>query len=184
VRNGVKWIADSLWELLSPRKPRVPAARGGRQSQVATIRRKPRVERGKPDSGVQNRYAAVVEEMKRTYGVRIRKWRKNSSGVAYEIRYRNGDVVKLIESPYPRGPVSCAIFLHEIGHHAIGLGVHRPRCLEEYKVWMWALSEMRRRRFNVTASVEKRVHDSMKYAVAKARRRGMKSIPAELAAYL
>jgi hypothetical protein len=49
---------------------------------------------------------------------------------------------------------------------------------------MWALSEMRRRGLNVTAAVEKRVHDSMKYAVAKARRRGMKHIPAELAAYL
>ena len=133
---------------------------------------------------MQAKYDAVVEEMKRTYGVRIRKWRKSSSGVAYEIRYRNGDVVKLIEAPYPRGPVSCAIFLHEIGHHAIGLGVHRPRCLEEYKVWMWALAEMSTRGFNITDSVEKRVRDSMKYAVAKAKRRGMKGIPAELAEFV
>jgi hypothetical protein len=177
VRDGVKWIADSLWELITLRKPADSVTCRRRRSRVANIRRK-------PESGVQLRYDAVVEEMKRTYGVRIRKWRKNSSGVAYEIRYRNGDVVKLIESPYPRGPVSCAIFLHEIGHHVIGLGVYRPRCLEEYKVWMWALSEMRRRGLNVTAAVEKRVHDSMKYAVAKARRRGMKHIPAELAAYL
>jgi hypothetical protein len=32
--------------------------------------------------------------------------------------------------------------------------------------------------------VEKRVRDSMKYAVAKARRRGMKNVPAELVAFV
>lgn len=133
---------------------------------------------------MQSKYDAVVEEMKRAHSVRIRKWRKNSSGVAYEIRYRNGEVVKLIESPYPRGPVSCAIFLHEIGHHAIGLGVYRPRCLEEYQVWMWALGEMRNRGFNITPAVHKRVRDSLRYAVAKAKRRGMKGIPAELAEFV
>ena len=133
---------------------------------------------------MQERYDALVEEMKSTYGVRVRKWRKSSSGVAWTVRYiQSGRIVKLIESPYPRGPMSCAIFLHEIGHHAIGLGVHKPRCLEEYVVWVWALDTMRQRGFNVTPAVERRMERSMRYAVAKARRRGLRQLPPQLKAY-
>lgn len=134
---------------------------------------------------MQDRYDAMVEEMKTTYGIRVRKWRKSSSGVAWAIRYvGTGRVVKLIESPYPRGPMSCAIFLHEVGHHAIGLGVHKPRCLEEYHVWVWALQAMRERGFTVTPAVERRMDRSMRYAVAKARRRGLRKVPGELRQYL
>jgi hypothetical protein len=79
--------------------------------------------------------------------------------------------------------MSCAIFMHEVGHHAIGLGVYKPRCFEEYQVWLWALREMRERGFNVTPAVEKRMHDSMRYAVAKARRRGLRNLPEELMQY-
>ena len=61
--------------------------------------------------------------------VGVRKWRSSMSGVAWQVTYRDGTVARLIESPRPRGPVSAAIFLHEIGHHAIGLGRFRPRCL-------------------------------------------------------
>jgi hypothetical protein len=133
---------------------------------------------------MQDRYDALVEEMKATYRVRVRKWRKSSSGVAWTVRYiQSGRIVKLIEAPYPRGPMSCAIFLHEIGHHAIGLGVHKPRCLEEYVVWVWALNTMRERGFNVTPAVERRMERSMRYAVAKAKRRGLREIPPQLLAY-
>jgi hypothetical protein len=163
------WIATSLWDL------------------VGGIRAPARRERVKPRSAkasMQDRYDALVIEMKNTYGVRVRKWRTSASGVAWTIRYTGGATVKLIESPYPRGPMSCAVFLHEIGHHAIGLGVYRPRCLEEYKVWLWALEMMRARNFNVTDGVVRRMERSMRYAVAKARRRGLQQLPAELGRYL
>ena len=81
------------------------------------------------------------------------------------------------------GPGRDLAAFRDLGHHAIGLGVYRPRCLEEYHVWVWALREMRERGFNVTPAVEKRMHDSLKYAVRKARRRGLQSLPAELRAY-
>jgi hypothetical protein len=176
----MNWIAGSLWELVlkplgGPRRQQRAKPRA-----AAVLRRK--ITRSR---AIQDRYDALVEEMKTVYGIKIRKWRNSSSGVAWAIRYvGTGRIVKLIESPYPRGPMSCAIFLHEVGHHAIGLGVHKPRCLEEYHVWMWALGTMRQRGFNVTPAVEKRVRDSMKYAVAKARRRGMKNVPAELVAFV
>ena len=46
-----------------------------------------------------------------------------------------------------------------------------------------ARDTMRHRGFNVTPAVEKRMTESLKWAVAKARRRGLKHLPAELLAY-
>ena len=180
------WTAVTLWDLIKPAKrliiPRsetIEESVRRRAAQSKTTVLAPR----RPRRNMQDRYDALVEEMKRTHNIRVRKWRKSSSGVAWLIRYHGGRIVKLIEAPYPRGPMSCAIFLHEVGHHAIGLGVYRPRCLEEYHVWVWALREMRERGFHVTPAVEKRMHDSMKYAVGKARRRGLQDLPPELCAY-
>lgn len=169
------WIAGSLWELISP---------VGRRDKIAPDRK---VRRPAPrrTNSMQARYDALVDDMKSTHHIRVRKWRKSSSGVAWAIRYvESGAIVKLIEAPYPRGPMSCAIFLHEVGHHALGLGAYRPRCLEEYHVWVWALQAMRSRGFNVTPAVERRMDRSMRYAVAKARRRGLQDIPTELRQYL
>jgi len=166
----------TLWDLLPRRKPRITPKP---PKPAPTPRRRNSSDRG----GVRQRYDELVIEMKRAYGVRIRKWRSSTTGCAWEVHYRDGSVVRLIESPYPTGPMSCAVFLHEVGHHAIGFGRYRPRCLEEYMAWQWALGAMRDRGFNVTASVEKRFHDSMRYALAKARRRGLKRIPAELAPF-
>lgn len=133
---------------------------------------------------MRDRYEALVTEMKSTYGLRVRKWRSSTSGCAWEVYDRDGSVSRLIESPYPTGPMSCAVFLHEVGHHAIGLRTYRPRCLEEYHAWMWAMSAMRKRGFNVTKNVEKRMHDSLHYALRKAMRRGLSRVPQELAPYL
>lgn len=76
-----------------------------------------------------------------------------------------------------------AIFLHEIGHHVLGVGSISPRCLEEYHAWMFALGEMERRGLNITEGVRRRVRRSLGYAVRKAQRRGIKSLPDELLAY-
>ena len=186
------WMAATLWDLIAPgngsrrqmRRERpapppcavAPAVANHPNGLASSLPTGARVT-------MQDRYDALVEEMKSKHGVRVRKWRKSSSGVAWMIRYRDGGEVKLIESPYPRGPMSCAIFLHEVGHHAIGLGIHRPRCLEEYHVWEWALRAMRERGLNVTPAVEKRMHDSLEYAVRKAKRRGLRALPAELKRY-
>lgn len=165
------WIAATLWDLLAP-----PPRKGPKVAPAARPR-------GDRVSRMQQRYDELVAEMKRTHAVRVRKWRQSTSGCAWQVFYRDGSMVRLIESPYPRGPMSCAVFLHEIGHHAIGFGTYQPRCLEEYHAWQWALREMRERGFNVTERVEKRVVESLRYAVAKARRRGLKRVPPELVAY-
>jgi hypothetical protein len=130
-----------------------------------------------------DRYAALVAEMKQTHALHVRKWRTASSGVAWTRRDHRGVERRYIESPYPRGPMSCAIFLHEVGHHAIGLGRYRPRCLEEYHAWRWALEAMHVRGFKITEAVLRRRDRSLQYAVAKACRRGLAEVPVELQAY-
>lgn len=151
-----------LWDLLRPPPP--PAARCPRRRTI-----------------MQDRYDAMVATMKETYGFKVRRWRSSTSGCAWELRDKHGVVTRMLESPYPRGPVSCAIFLHEVGHHAIGFRAHRLRCMEEMMAWAWAISAMEANGFNVTARVLRRRDDALRYAVAKAMRRGLKHLPVELA---
>ncbi len=128
----------------------------------------------------QAKYDAMTKAALAEYGVRVRRWRNSMSGVAWEVHYEDGRVARLIEAPRPKGPMSAAIFLHEVGHHAIGFNRYKPRCLEEHYAWAWALREMERRGIAITERVLKRRDESMRYAVAKARRRGIKALPAEV----
>lgn len=129
---------------------------------------------------MESRYEHVTRLMLKAHGIRVRKWRTSMSGVAWCVFYRSGKVNRLIEAPRPRGPMSAAVFLHEVGHHAIGFNVYKPRCLEEYHAWRWSLESMAAHGLNITDQVRYRVHASLWYAVAKARRRGLKVLPTEL----
>ena len=167
-------FAPSLWHLLglARRRPAPVSSRpGGGRPRTA---RRP----------MQDRYDALVAEMKETYDVRVRKWRSSTTGCAWVVQYHDGTISRLIETPYPKGPISCAIFLHEIGHHAIGFDTHRLRCLEEFDAWRWALDTMQARGLNVTRAVETRMFESVRYAVRKATRRGLKKLPPELREYV
>lgn len=144
---------------------------------------KPVVPTAAGSTTMRDRYDAVTKAMLRDYGIRVRKWRSSMSGVAWQVTYKDGTVSRLIEAPRPRGPMSAAVFLHEIGHHAIGFKTYTPRCLEEYKAWEWSLNAMHHHGLNVTDAVHRRMRDSLEYALAKARRRGLKAIPEELADY-
>lgn len=168
----------TLWDLLIPKrhKKRRPAA-----APTAAIARKPVRRRESP---MQFRYEEITREMLTEYGVRVRKWRSSMSGVAWQVTYRDGTMAKLIEAPRPRGPMSAAVFLHEIGHHAIGFGTYKPRCLEEYYAWKFSIEKMEALGLNVTDRVHRRMHESLEYALAKALRRGLKMVPIELMPYL
>ncbi|MEQ8845317.1 MAG: hypothetical protein RIB58_10735 [Phycisphaerales bacterium] len=134
-------------------------------------------------SASAERYEAVARQMLSEYGIRVRKWRSNTSGVAWQVTYADGTIARLIEAPRPRGPISAAVFLHEVGHHAIGLGVYKPRCLEEYHAWLFSLRAMDAHGLNITPRVHERVDMALRYAVAKARRRGLRALPVELAPF-
>ena len=166
-----------LWDLIMgrSRRPRAKQGAGSVSEQVT-----PRSQAPPRSQAQQDRYDTMVEDMKRAYGLKIRKWRGSTSGVAWETHWKDGTVSRMIESPYPRGPMSCAVFLHEVGHHAIGLSAVKPRCLEEKRAWDWSLSTMRSLGFNVTDRVLARRDDALRYAVAKALRRGIKRMPDEM----
>lgn len=186
----------TLWDLLKPAVARVveiarpPAAvpkKVAPSLQVRTVAapaRRKRAAESTAKPGMQQKYDAVVAHMLKKYDVRVRKWRSSSSGIAWVIKYRDGRIVRLLESPKPKGPMSMAIFLHEIGHHAIGLGAFKPRCLEEYHAWMFSIRAMEEHGLNITDSVRTRMFKSLRYAVRKARRRGLRELPPELAPYV
>jgi hypothetical protein len=129
-------------------------------------------------------FSHIVEEMKRKYDIRIHRWRRNMSGCAWRVYHHDGRVVNWIESPIPKTPISLAIFLHEVGHHAIGFNTYKKRCEEEYHVWVWALNQMRQFGVMPDERCHKRFQLSMQYAVGKAVRRGVKQLPETLIQFL
>lgn len=165
----------TLWDLIPRRKPRRTPSAPTRAKPAPPARRA---------STMRDLYEQVTRDCLREHAVRVRKWRTSMSGVAWQVAYTDGSTARLIEAPRPRGPMSAAVFLHEIGHHAIGFGAHKPRCLEELRAWQWSLAEMERRGLNVTDAVRRRMHESMEYAVYKALRSGLKRLPPECEPYL
>jgi hypothetical protein len=125
-------------------------------------------------------FTAIVEAMKSRYGVRVKRWRKPMSGCAWSVRHSDGRCVNWIEAPYPKSPISLSIFLHEVGHHAIGFSRYKKRCEEEYHVWVWAIDQMRQMGIEPDEKVARRFQLSMQYAVGKAMRRGIKDLPEPL----
>lgn len=131
-------------------------------------------------TGAMHHFEPIVRHIKSQHQIRIRRWRRNMSGCAWQVRYDDGRVVRWIESPYPRTPISLCIFLHEVGHHVIGFDRFKRRCEEEYHAWTWAIEQMRALGIAPGPKVETRFQLSMEYAVGKALRRGMKSLPDSL----
>jgi hypothetical protein len=129
-------------------------------------------------------FSEIVSDMKDRYDVKVRRWRRSMSGKAWRVYYHDGRVTNWIEAPHPKTPISLAIFLHEVGHHAIGFEKYRKRCEEEFHVWMWALNEMKKRGLDPDTKVKRRVELSMRYAVGKAMRRGIKTLPEALRVYV
>lgn len=119
----------------------------------------------------------IVQIMKDRYDLRVRRWRRSMSGCAWRVFYNDGRTVNYIEAPYPKTPISLAVFLHEVGHHAIGFQTYRHRCEEEYHAWMWAIEQMKSFGIQPDARVQRRLKLSLQYAVDKAMRRGIKNLP-------
>lgn len=160
------------------------AVRRERGAPVMGLRRprNPRgIDHGRP---VQRRYDAVVNEMIAAYGLHVRCWRNSLSGLATLRLHRDGRLERWIEAPYPTSPLRMAIFLHEVGHHAIGLGIHRPRCLEEYLAWRWAIDRMAELGMPTDGTVARRFERAMRYAVSKSLGRGIRALPPEVRVFV
>lgn len=129
-------------------------------------------------------YCAIVDDMKRLHELRVKKWRRSMSGCAWRVYHADGRAVNWIEAPYPKTPISLAIFLHEVGHHVIGFERYKRRCEEEYHVWVWAIEQMKRLGVEPDERVLRRFDLSIQYAVDKAVRRGLKRLPQPLHRYV
>jgi len=141
--------------------------------------------RTRADSTVAMRdYGGIVAKIKKQYGIRVKRWRGNMTGCAWQVRYRDGRVVRWIEAPRPKSPISLAIFLHEVGHHVIGFESYKWRCEEEFHAWNWAIEKMRQLGIEPDQRVRQRFELSMAYAVDKALRRGIKELPDILTPFL
>src|ERR1043165_7812202 len=82
-------------------------------------------------------YSSIISDLKLRHGIRVHRWRKTMSAAAWGVYTLDGRTINWIESPYPKTPISLAIFLHEIGHHVIGFDTYKRRCEEEYHAWVW-----------------------------------------------
>lgn len=129
-------------------------------------------------------YAKIVDELKKRYDIRVRRWRRTMTGCAWRVYFHDGRCINWIEAPQPKSPISLAIFLHEIGHHVIGFSTYKRRCEEEYHAWVWAIRQMKKLGVEPDQRVQTRFARSMEYAVAKAMRRGIKQLPNQLADFL
>lgn len=179
-------IAKRIVEV-KPSTKAIAVVEQAERTNVVDVRPRSRVglvRKTKKRSAKQDLYDRMVRDMCLRYNIRVRKWRKSMSGIAWYVEYRDGSIQRLIEAPRPKTPLSASIFLHEIGHHAIGFGVYKPRCLEEYHAWMYSLQQMQEWNIEITDRVKIRVHRSLRYAARKAMRRGIKQMPAELMTYL
>lgn len=126
---------------------------------------------------IQGRYAAEARSLLQRHGVIVCHWRSNMTGIAWL-----GHPERAIEAPHPKSPMSFAVLAHEVGHQS--LGRVRPRWREEQLAWQFAFDAMEMYGIPVTDNVMARYSDSMRYALAKALRRGLKQVPPELIQFL
>jgi len=171
--------------LVAPKRTRRRCSLAALRASAPTITDAPRPPRGiDHERPSQRRFDAIVLEMLARHPLRVKRWRNTLSGIAVLRIYRDGRQDRSIEAPYPTSALRLAIFLHEVGHHVLGLGVHRPRCLEEYLAWRFALDRLAEFGVETEGPVARRFDRSMRYAVAKAMRRGIRRLPVELATFL
>ncbi len=170
----------TLWDVIET--PVAAAARPAKRPKAKSASAEHRPEPAEPAAApaCHGPFDAIVRTMLGRYGVRVRKWRRSSTGLASLVQKRNGAIERWVESPRPTTPLALSIFLHEIGHHALGIGAIRPRCLEEYHAWQFAFAAMREHSVPVNEKVLARYERAMRYAVGKAARRNIRSLPQEL----
>jgi hypothetical protein len=111
-------------------------------------------------------YEQAAAVLLRESGCTIRSYRSRNTGVAHTDAADWG-----IEVPHPRGPVSFAVFAHEVGHQLLHRNSSRLRWLHEVEAWEYALAQFDR--FDLPGVERARVDAalSLRYAAAKTLRR-------------
>ena len=121
-----------------------------------------------------SKWQAAADTLLRESGASVTKYRRSMSGVAFTGPLTERGSKVEIEAPEPKGPISFAIFAHEIGHQVLHRDNGRtPRWKEEVEAWEFALKAVQRFDLPGYERVEARAARSIAYAFRKARRRGV-----------
>lgn len=96
----------------------------------------------------------------------VRRYRTSMTGRAFTRADDWG-----IEAPEPKGPISFAVFAHEIGHQMLHREGRRSRWLEEVEAWEYALAQFERFDLPGQEKAQADAAKSLVYAAAKANRR-------------
>ena len=113
-----------------------------------------------------NPYEEAAALLVRESGVTIRKYRKAMTGIAYV-----NDEDWGIEAPEPRGPVSFAVFAHEVGHQLLHRTRNRPRWQEEIEAWEYAIHQFDRLGLDGRGLAFSRAALGVRWAIVKALKR-------------
>ena len=114
-----------------------------------------------------NPYEEAAEVLLRESGCTVRKYRSSNSGEAFTSSKDWG-----IEVPRPRGPMSFAVFAHEVGHQMLHRGNEsKPRWLEEIEATEYALAQFERFRLDGAEEAKKREARNLRHSAKKANRR-------------
>ena len=97
----------TLWDLIDPILGRLAAPAKPKPRVIAPAARPAPRRRTPPspkptepaDGSMQAKYDAVAKELLDHHRIRVRKWRKSMSGIAWYVLYRKGTRVNLIEAP-------------------------------------------------------------------------------------
>lgn len=112
-------------------------------------------------------FQEAADVLLRESGCTVRRYRERLGGVAFTDADDWG-----IEVPHPFGPVSFAIFAHEVAHQLLHRHSGKPRWLEEVEAWDYALDQFDRFDLPGRDQAERRACRSVSYAFRKALRRG------------
>lgn len=125
-------------------------------------------------NNANNKWYDAGMELAAKYHVKIRKYRKSMTGVAY---FSSCEIC----TPEPKTAKSFYIFTHEVGH--IANGNIKPSCLGEYMADKFAEDSFKQYGFTIPREVKAEMNRYRAYSLAQALNRGLKNIPAELKPY-
>jgi hypothetical protein len=111
-------------------------------------------------------YERAAAALLASSGCTVRRYRTKTTGTAYTTSDDWG-----IEVPRPRGPVSFAVFAHEVAHQLLHRSNSKPRWLEEIEAWEFALDCFPRFELSGVERARRDAARSLRYAFLKAGRR-------------
>lgn len=114
-----------------------------------------------------NRWEKAGRDLLDTHAVRVRKWRTNSTGIAFSDR-------REIECPKPKGVISFIVLAHEVGHCVLHCRNGKyPRWREEVEAWQFALNVLDEYDLPGYERAHEFASGGIRYAFRKAVRRGV-----------